>query len=164
MLDHGYWTYPNCCAEFTSEAILNAAQYKHAQEPTLQRSIIVAMKLTECGREGAAMLRGLQRKKRSIQDTIHIKIEYAMAQVALRRYHSAARISENAVEKIKEAGVRTFITSYIRGRHVHGQALLGLGMYSQAGAIWSDLLQYVSRMTSEEALKVMTSIADTCLA
>ena len=56
-------------------------------------SIVVAMKLTECGRaqESATLLRGLQRKRHSTCDAIHLKIEYATAKVALHNFQARGR-------------------------------------------------------------------------
>ena len=166
MIEHNFWTCPNCCAEFSNESVLRAAMLKHSQQPTLERSIVVAMKLTECGRahESATLLRGLQRKWRSTCDSIHLKIEYATAMVALRKFHSAARVLENATKKITEAGQQNYATAYIRCRYVYGQALLGLKLYAQAGFVWMDLLQHVPRMHSEEAIKIMFSISEMCVA
>ena len=124
MIEHNFWTCPNCCAEFSNESVLRAAMLKHSQQPTLERSIVVAMRLTECGRarESATLLRGLRRENHTARDAIYLQIEYATAKVALRKFHSAARLLEKAAKAITQEGLLDYITAYIRCRYVYGQA------------------------------------------
>jgi hypothetical protein len=166
LLDNNYWRCQVCCAEYKPEAVLAAAMYMYIKQPSVDRLLVVCMKLTEAGRarESARVLGSIPPERMTGRLRVLLRVELGFAQLALGEYRKARQVLTDASTDLVDCKFLNFDQINIRVMYLYGRCLLGLRRYGEAEGVFLETLKLVSKMSPEQAILIMRAISDLCVA